>query len=95
MEAYGATKCRRCVGDGLDEEVGFTSVRGESEGLGMTLASSQLIQARTTLKALSPSFAILEVLYHGEWAGRYYLVLSKDPRTNLSLYAWDVQGEAT
>lgn len=46
------------------------------------------------VKALSPSFAILSVLYHGEWAGRQYLVLSKlrgQTLTNI----WPTLDEAT
>ncbi|OHF03682.1 SRPK2 bound unphosphorylated [Colletotrichum orchidophilum] len=40
MENYGAAKRRGGIERGLDEELGFTSVRRNAEGLGMTFATS-------------------------------------------------------
>ncbi|CVL08878.1 uncharacterized protein FMAN_14112 [Fusarium mangiferae] len=46
------------------------------------------------VKDRSPSFAIPEVLYHDEWEGRYYLVLSKVPGQTLA-QIWSSMDEAT
>lgn len=46
------------------------------------------------VKAMAPSFAVPNVLYHGEWAGRQYLVLSKVPGQTLA-EAWPAMDEAT
>lgn len=46
------------------------------------------------VKAIPPSFAIPDVLYHGEWAGRHYLFLSKVPGQTL-VDAWPTMDEVT
>ncbi|KAJ0161698.1 hypothetical protein CTA2_5793 [Colletotrichum tanaceti] len=46
------------------------------------------------VKATTPSFAIPDVLYHGEWADRHYLILSKLPGQTLG-NAWPGMDEAT
>lgn len=45
------------------------------------------------LRAKCPSFAIPEALYHTEWDGRYYLILSKLPGQTLTK-AWPKMDEA-
>lgn len=53
-------------------------------------ASPYTTREHVTLEALHKmklSFAIPDVLYHGEWNGRYYLLLSKIPGKTLS-EAW-------
>ncbi|KDN72115.1 hypothetical protein CSUB01_11734 [Colletotrichum sublineola] len=44
------------------------------------------------MKAMKLSFSIPDVLYHGEWAGRQYLVLSKVPGLTLA-DAWPMMDE--
>ncbi|KAK1976741.1 kinase-like domain-containing protein [Colletotrichum cereale] len=46
------------------------------------------------VKAMSPSFAIPEVLYHGEWDSRQYLILSRVPGQTLA-DVWPTMDEAT
>ncbi|GAB0145593.1 hypothetical protein EsHS_00006020 [Epichloe bromicola] len=46
------------------------------------------------VKAIPPSFDIPNLLYHGEWTGRHYLVLSKVPGQTLA-DAWPTMDEVT
>ncbi|KAK2051048.1 hypothetical protein LY76DRAFT_529292 [Colletotrichum caudatum] len=46
------------------------------------------------VKAMKPSFSIPDVLYHGEWDGRQYLILSKVPGMTLA-DAWPTMDETT
>lgn len=50
-------------------------------------------QEHVTLQTLSTetfSFAIPKVLFHGEWAGRYHIVLTEIPGKNLIEAWWDM-----